>query len=61
MLEFPKLALKSLAFVMSYLHINIRLHNYGINDVSKHVNIASKRVNIARVNVTSRKYFIMRP
>ena len=43
MLEFPKLALKSLAFVMSvYLHINIRLHNYGINDVSKHVNIASK-------------------
>ena len=35
------------------------MHNYGINAVSKLVNIASKRVSIARVNVSSRKYRIM--
>ena len=30
------------------------MHNYGVNDVSKLcVNIASKRVNVARVNVAS--------
>ena len=37
------------------------LHNYGINDVSKRVNIASKLVNIARVNVVSHNYRVMRP
>ena len=51
MLEFPKLALKSLKFVNSiYLLHNICMHDYGgINDVSK-------RVNISRLNVASLKY-----
>ena len=32
------------------------MHNYSINDVSKLVNVASKRVIIARINVASHKY-----
>ena len=45
-LEFPKVALKILEFVMSiYLlhNINICMRNYGINDVSKRVNVASRK------------------
>ena len=64
MLEFSKLALKSLEFVnviLIYLpHINICMHNYCINDVSK-------RINTVHLDV-SRKYcfvcvmhIIMRP
>ena len=34
--------------------------NYGINDVSKHVNIASKCVNITFVQVVLFKYHIAR-
>ena len=49
MLEFPKLALKSLEIVdvnlsSSYYFVCI---NCGVNDVSKCVNIESKRINIA--------------
>ena len=62
MLEFAKLALKSLQFLMSIylLHINICMRDYGITDVSKYVNIVSKRIHIASANVALRKYCIMR-
>ena len=65
MLEFHKLASKGLELILLikcqfvFFIINIRMYNYGINDVSKHVNIASKRVNIARINVASRQYRIV--
>ena len=57
-LGFPKLVLKSLEFVTVNLshHINICRHIYGIVDVSKRVNIASKRVIMASRNVPSHKY-----
>ena len=61
MLEFPKLALKSL-FVdvnLSSLYYFVGI-NYGVDDVSKCVNIESKRINNAHVNVVSRKYRIVR-
>ena len=62
MLEFPKFALTSIYL----LRVNICMRNYGVDDVSKHVNTASKHVNIARVNVVrvyvaSRKYSIFWP
>ena len=38
------------------LHINICVHNYGIKDVSKRINIPLKCINIARVNVSLRRY-----
>ena len=53
-LEFPKLALKSFEFVIMSIYrlrINICMCNYGINDVLKHVNIASNRINIVSVDV----------
>ena len=37
------------------------MHKYGINGVSKRVNIMSERINIASVNVALRKYRIMQP
>ena len=51
MFEFPKLALKSLEFVL----MSICMRNYGINHVSKRINF------IASVNVATRTYRIMRP
>ena len=33
------------------LHINICVHNHGVKDVSKRINIPLKCINIARVNV----------
>ena len=54
-LNFLNLPLKALNLLMLiyFPRVNICMYKYGIDDVSKLVSIASKRVNIARVNVPS--------